>query len=258
MQGILWMVVGFPAFMYFVGPLIIYFTQRMKANPDLLEIDVHTLPPKAWQYLYENVNLLMAVGFKPIAYLALPSPVTNVRTYLALLVNPETSDKAMITEIFADSGLADSHTLYTEFSTRFASGRFFDTLNSHTLQSFARDPLQTRTQTPSVRDPAELYRLHQWVMSQGIGPETKVPYDFNEPPPAYIKRILVESYDKQVQRGRLAYSSQAGAYRPTLVGAYVMCWALLWPISMIRKMRMSAEEAKVLSKFRGSNGGVRV
>src|SRR5689334_20046890 len=101
MQWVWSTLIGMIVFMYVIGPLIILFTQKLKADPALVEIDVRTLPPKAWEFLYNNVQAVMNVGFKPIAYLALPSPVTNVRTFLALLVNPETNDKAMVTTIFA-------------------------------------------------------------------------------------------------------------------------------------------------------------
>jgi hypothetical protein len=251
-------VIGVAVFLYFVAPLIILVSQRMKADPALNEIDVRSLPPKAWEYLYNNVQAVMNVGFKPIAYLAMPSPVTNVRTYLALLVNPDTDDKAMVTTIFADDGFTENSTLYVEYSTRFESGRVFDTLNSKTLQSFPREARQVRTQTPSIKDPGELFRLHQWVMAQHGAKEPKVKYDFNETPAAFIKRILNESYEKQVKRGWLVYNPSDLSFRPSFMGAYLMTWGLLWPISMFRKMTMSAEEAKVLRQFRGGAGGVRV
>jgi hypothetical protein len=250
--------IGIAVFLYFIAPLIILFTQRMKADPALLEIDTRTLPAKAWEYLYNNVQAVINVGFKPIAYLAMPSPVTNVRTYLALLVNPDTDDMAMVTTIFADDGFTENSTLYVEYSTKFQSGRMFDTMNSKVLQSFPASALTKRTQTPSVKDPGELFRLHQWVMAQNGANEPKVKYDFNEPPPAFIKRILNESYEKQVKRGWLTYSPAAASFRPSFVGAYMMTWGLLWPISMIRTMMRNSEEAKVLQQFRGGGGGVRV
>jgi hypothetical protein len=257
-MGLLWIFLGIVAFMYGVGPIIILVTQRMKADPALLEIDVRTLPAKAWEYLYTNVQAVMSVGFRPIAYLAMPSPVTNVKTYLALLVNPETDDMAMVTTMFADDGLTVNSTLYVEYSTKLQSGRMFDTMNSKVLQSFPASEKTVRTQTPSVTDPAELFRLHQWVVARHGAHEPKVKYDFNETPPDFIKRILNESYRKEVQRGWLTYNAAEAVYKPTFVGAYAMTWGLLWPISMFRTMARNAEEAKVLRQFRGGGGGVRV
>jgi hypothetical protein len=254
MHWIVWAVIGVVVFMYVIMPLVIMVAQKMKADPALHEIDVRTLPPKAWEYLYNNVNAVMNVGFKPIAYLAMPSAVPNVRTYLALLVNPDTDDMAMVTTMFSDDG---NSTLYTEYSTKYESGREFDTMNSKVLQSFPRGPKTVRTHTPKVQDPAELYRLHQFVMAQNPPAEPKVKYDYNESPPAFIKRVMCESYEKQVKRGWLTYSAADASFRPSFVGAYLMVWGLLWPISMIRMAMRSAEEAKLLAQFRGA-GPLRV
>lgn len=252
MHWALWVVIGIAGLMYVVMPLIILLSQQMKRNPLLVEIDVRTLPPKAWDYLYKNVNAVIEVGFKPIAYLAIPSAVPNVKTYLALLVNTDTQDMAMVTTMFADEG---NSTLYVEYSTKYSSGAMVDTMNSQVLQSFPAGPQTTRVQTPSVQDPGELYRLHQWALLKHHPNESKVPYDFNEPPAEFIKRVMNESYEKQVKRGWLTFNRQNDSYRPTVVGAYMMTWGLLWPISMVRKMKLSAEEAQVLGQFRGAGAG---
>ena len=42
----------------------------------------------------------------------------------------------------------------------------------------------------------------------------------------------------QVQAGRMRLDAAAGVYRPTLKGAYLMTWGLMWPMKAVRQWQM--------------------
>jgi hypothetical protein len=239
-----------PIFIYLGAPILIRFTQKMAAQPRFYPLDTAGVPPDVLNYFYWAVEALRPVGFVPSAYVALPQQVPNVQAFLVMLVNPYAGDKAMVTAMYGtQSGVPRLSTRYLEFSTRYEDGRWVDTLNSKTLGSFKESPEGTKTQAPSVQDPQELYRLHQYVMAKAVPGGKKVLYGEGEAVP-YLSRVMIESYDRQVKYGWLALERTGGVYRPTWLGAYMMTWGLLWPMTAIRRFRMEQKEREVLRAFR--------
>lgn len=237
------------AAVYFLGlPLVIYFTQRMKAHPRLQLIDPMSFPDQVRDYLARVSNELVAQGFTVAAYIMMPDPAPNIQNYLVMFINRETGDKAMATAIFANAnGITQLGTRYVEFNTRYEDGRCFDTMNSSTLGAFQKRPQDAKTQLPNVQDAVILYRIHQFILRKAPGGQ-KMGYEPAETLD-YLQRILVESYDEQVKFGRLFFDRNADTYRPTFKGAYLMTWGLLWPMTAFRKARMHREARRVLSEF---------
>ncbi len=90
-------------------------------------------------------------------------------------------------------------------------------------------------------------------MSQKKPSGSKITYKEGEAT-SYLSRVLVEDYERQVRFGRLRLDSASGVYRPTIIGAYLMTWGLLWPIKPIRMMLMKSREQATLRAFRATQG----
>jgi hypothetical protein len=241
------LIIGVP---YVGGPALIRFSQKMAAKPRFYPLQAGDLPEEAAAYLYGTTNALLNVGFIPAAYLSMPDQVPNVRTYLVMLVNRAEGDKAMVTQMYATTtGAARLATSYLEFSTRFENGQSIETLNSDTLNSFKAGADEVKTQAPAVKDPQELYRLHQYMMEKRARGGAKVVYDEGQEIP-YLCRVIVESYEQQVRFGWLSLSRSEEVYRPTWKGAFLMTWGLLWPVNALRKSLMRRNEQKALNAFR--------
>ena len=235
---------------YYLGlPLLIYFQQRLEAHPQFTKLDFHQLSPATAEFLLERTKALLDVGFDEPTVVRMPNPLPNLTTNLIMLVNRATGDKAMVTSIFAEPAAAALKTLYVEFSTRFASGDVFNTLNSSELNAFPPSPNTVRTQAPRVTDTQQLFRLHQFVMNKYGAGGGKIVYDPEQSLDYLANTVLIESYEKQVKRGWLYYDDGADVYRPTILGAYLMTWGLLQPFKTVRKMLVRLRERRLLAEF---------
>ncbi|MBI3463336.1 MAG: hypothetical protein HY000_09795 [Planctomycetes bacterium] len=238
------------AVLYRALPLVIRFGIRMAAHPAFEAIDFRRLSHGTAEFLLARIKCLIDLGFDEPILVRMPNPVPNVSTYLIMLINRSTGDKAMVTAIFGTApGAPQLKTLYVEFSTRFETGEVFDTLNSSELSAFPPGPETVRTQTPSVGDPQKLFRLHQFVMKKHGASGRKVVYGPGQALNYLKKTVLIESYEKQVDRGWLYYDDAADAYRPTLQGAYLMTWSLMQPFKAIRAVAMRRRAWKTLDEF---------
>jgi hypothetical protein len=160
-----------------------------------------------------------------------------------------------VTVLVGQGGGVTIQTLYVEFSTRFVSGEVFDTLNSSELSAFPPGPLTIRTQTPSVKEPHELYELHKHVMRTNPVRAKKMMYEPGQAEEYLIQYAFIKSYDEQVARGWLYFDESCACYRPTMKGAYLMTWGLVQPFKAIRMSRLKRQERAVLAEFERERTG---
>jgi hypothetical protein len=119
-DNIYWLLLLIPA-IYLGIPLMMRFQQKMQAHPALEELDFDRLSPSISQFLMNQTKALYALGFDEPSLVQLPKPVTNVTTYLVMLVNRNAGDKAMVTAVLGH-GPAPLKPCQVEFSTRFDTG----------------------------------------------------------------------------------------------------------------------------------------
>jgi len=235
--------------LYFLGlPLVIKFSANVKADPHFVPVDPSQWPLQVAQAIGRVEHDLYSMSFSIVARYRMPNATGNTDTLLTMLVNYQSGDKAMITAIWGQAnGIWRLGTLYTEFSTRFEDGHCFDTMNSKTLSSFARSPLDVKTQVPQVQDAAELFALHRFVMSSRGMSGRKVVYDMKDAG-LYLRRTWRESFEEQGKFGR--YARSGDGFSPTFKGAYLMTWGQLPPISYIRNIQMKARAQKIVSEWK--------
>jgi hypothetical protein len=280
METVRWLL-GFLALSYIGLPLLILFSQKAQADPQFLPIDSSSVPPDVSRFFSSVVPELEKEGFYVSVSLGLPSLMPDMQTFLVMLINRSTGDRAMVTVINSTNPKALSTVMYLEFSTRFVTGECFDTLNAPTLSAFQNGPKNTKTRVPSVQDPHTLYQIHRWVMNQKAPAASKITcrdgeegdhlksvliesynervldfrwQDSSSWQDAYYRTMIIESYDEQVRFGRLKLNAGEAVYQPTIKGAYLMTWGMLWPLSWIRKAMMKSEEQATLRAFRATQG----
>src|SRR5258707_11426229 len=121
---------------YYLGfPLLIRLQQRFPAHPKLMELDFEKIDSSLGDFLMTQTKALFEIGFDEPTLVQIPNSAPHVNSYLIMLVNRHTGDKAMVTAIVSQ-GLVPLQVLYLEFSTRFDSGEVFDTHNATEIPAF--------------------------------------------------------------------------------------------------------------------------
>ncbi len=241
--------VAIPAAIYLGTPLLIKFGGGMNANPDLLPVDPSQWPPQVAQIMSRVEHDLYGMGFSIVARFRMPNGSGNTDTLLTMLVNYKSGDKAMITAIWGNAnGVWTLGTLYTEFSTRFEDGHCFDTMNSKALGSFVSGPLDVKTQVPQIKEAAELWALHRFVMRKHNPQGRKIVYDMKDAEP-YLRRVWREGFVEQAQFGMFA--ERGTRFLPTWKGAYRMTWGLMYPMKWVREAQLKSRAKEIIGERRG-------
>ena len=251
---------GMVAFYFLATPLIIMASMKIKAAPTIERMDPAQWPPAVAEEMRRHEHDLYNMGFEISERFSMVGAASNVATLLTMFIDRKSGDKAMLTAMWGQAnGVWKLTTIYLEFSTRFRDGRCFDTMNSkQPTGTFVQGPQEVKTQVPQVKDARELYRVHLYIMRKNGatgGAAEKMTY-----PPGgaenYLKRIWRESHDEQVGFGRLNYNKTKELYTPTLPGAYLMTWRLLWPMSQIIRAKMNKKAAVIVAEMRQSAGEI--
>lgn len=246
-----YLLLAVPAGIYLGMPLLIKFSQNVEASPQIDPVEPSQWPASVAQTMSRVEHDLYSLGFTITGRYQMASAMPNTGTMLTMLVNYKSGDKAMITAIWGQTdGVWTLGTLYTEFSTRFEDGHSFDTMNSATLGAFKRGPKDVKTQVPSVKDAAELWALHRYVMRKHGAKGRKLVYDIKDTL-AYFRRIWRESFEEQVGFGR--YTFNGTHFQPSFLGAYIMTWGLMWPMVWIRTAQMKARAAAIVREWKQSS-----
>lgn len=242
--------------LFYVGlPLFCRFQQRYPARPDLRPLNFDNLDSTIARFLTQRSEAVLRLGFSEPTLARIVGAAPGVRAYIVLMIHRERGDRAIVTFMGTGSkaGLNSLQTSYVEYSTRFESGRVFNTLNSRMLLAFPPAPLATRTQTPSVADPEELYRLHRFVMDREAAEGPTIVYPPGEALEWLVENAFRKMYDLQAARGWLRYCSSDDSYRLTFLGAYRVVWGLVPPLKWLRQLLLFRRGKMVLRELRASH-----
>ena len=122
--------VGVLALPWVFGPLLVKFSQRMRANPKLIPLDTQAFPlpqPLASSFS-RDIACLEGVGFTLVSYATVPDVSPGVMSVVVILENRASQDLAMIATIFAVSRFSEitagatPRSQHVEFSTEFSDG----------------------------------------------------------------------------------------------------------------------------------------
>src|SRR5262249_18470267 len=152
------------------------FQKKMAAHPPYRELALEQLESETAGFLMTQTKALFEVGFDEPTLLHVQA-TKNVTAYLIMLVNRAAGDKALVAALIGEGIGITLRTCHVEFSTRFANGECFNTLNSRELSAFGPEPKIVQTKTPSVQDPRKLYQLHKFVISKHDNAGKRIVYE---------------------------------------------------------------------------------
>ena len=238
-------------FPFVVGPVFIYFTHKQAAQPDLVPFTPGQtpLPANVDKFFSDACWALDAAGFKIITGMFLPRQIEHVIAGLVFVVNRQERDSAIVVALHGEApGIMPFTQMHVEFVTRFKNGRLVQTANAETLGAFPTPENAVNSFLPSIKDPRQLYRIHQaQVKLHGSGEKVlRLDDDFAGDAVRYIQFALIEELDNACQFGYMRLDAAESVYRPTIKGACLMTWQELWPIKGFRLARRRRRERRLL------------
>lgn len=146
--------------LYLVAPLIIFFTQRQAANPQLQSYGPELPNPKL-QFLAITAGQMQALGFELIGYFGYIGQTRNVNAYIVYLIHRKNGDAGIAALMETTAGIT-ARTV--EFATRFIDQSSITTGNSKTPSVYIRPRNKPVYRFPWISDPARLYEIHQQLI----------------------------------------------------------------------------------------------
>lgn len=143
---------------------------------------------------------------------------------------------------------------YLEYSCRFEEGSELITNNSPLPPgTFAPMPARVQLQFAGVRDPHELYRLHQAAGEHYFPSRSRqrhTPESLRNEMPQEFRKV----FEHQVASGLMRRTGEPGEYAPTLRGAFHMVWRNVFPVLAIRRVLSPVRMRQLESRLRSRLG----
>jgi len=222
--------------MYVLAPIIVRFQVRMPFRPDVRRIDPVEVDPEAGSYFESIRPALTALGFQPVGSFFIEEFARNQLWLLDAYTHPHNRDTASANFVIQNvsAGGRQMKATAVAFTTDYDGGRMFGTSNSPDPSPFTRDSALVRERVvPGEGDVDRVYRVHRVAAEDfGRGYMKRLPEPGNEI--HAIRETLRKQMEARVETGYFVRDTLAECYRPTLPGAFLMTWALLWPWKPLR------------------------
>jgi hypothetical protein len=241
-------------FPFVFGPVMIYFTHKQAASPDLIAFlpGQTPLPASVDKFFSAACWALDAEGFKIVTGMFLPKQIEHVIGALIFVVNRQERDAAIVAAIHAEPpGMTPFTHLHVEFVTRFRDGRLVQTANAQQLSAFPPQENSVNAFLPSIQDARQLYHIHRaQVNLHGSGEKVlRLDEHFGGDAVRYMQFALIEELHSACRAGYMRLDASQSVYRPTVKGACLMTWQELWPLKNIRLARRNRRERKLLEEL---------
>ena len=241
-------VISLIAALMILGPIVILFKGRLPRFTPMNQISIESLPKQVNEFFSSIGNKLINDGFTPIAFFQQPSQVPNITTYYSLLINDNSKDRVLLTEIISQNSFPNIRRQFIEFCTEFSDGTEVSTSNIG-----EPGPLKYRlnkivNRIPNVNDPHLLYNVHKTILKQlSKNTDKLLPERGREE--FYISNSINRGLNAQVENGYMYFDSKADVFRFTLKGAYLTLWRNIWPISSIIRMQINKKGKELLNSL---------
>ena len=237
-------ILGMVSLYYIGGPLLVKQTMWIKRYNQLIPMSLESLPLDVQPFFIQTGNGLLNLGFKPVKYFYNQGQTTHCNSHYSLWVNEASKDIVVIADILADNGISKQRVPYIEFVTDFTDGSDINTNNSSQPSVFPKLPNKETFSLPDIYDPYTLYFIHNNMVQRYGKDKIKIlpqqeQYEF------YLHKSNLDALEQREKIGYLYLDRKEDKYRPTLLGAYLMSWRIIWPINKIQ-LALMKKEAKVL------------
>jgi hypothetical protein len=223
---------------------VVYRTQRMRpgAGIEPLESGARGVDPGWRAVLERHVAALAAVGFaRATWYRATSGGVTSVGV---LLEHPEHGDLATVAAMRAELVPTE---VFLLFESEWDDDLRVSTSNARVPSVYPRIRGLDGESLPSVEDAARLYRVHRARVERVRHPVPRRPLSRGDDPLGIERARQVANYQRYAPLG---YSRREGEFmRPTLRGAFLMCWRLLPPLKQLALRARARREAALLREL---------
>lgn len=217
-----------------LAPLLIFFVQRQTADPGFDRVGPDAFPPDMQGFMRQIAGRMASQGFEPSAYLRKVDAASGVVAHLMSLTNEATRETAGVLSVRSSKSAARAPKTHVEFCTEFVSGEEIATHNCSFAFIMKPHPMKRMFRFAEVKDPLMLYALHRQVVERHRPrSEPFVPTRGTEH--LHAAHGYEKSMKRQEEFGYLYLDAAGGAYRPTLKGAYLMTWKLVWPVKQLRE-----------------------
>ena len=232
------------------GPLLVRLGVYARNRPEIVPIDPGRIPQPVADTMLGYCRGLEHIGFAVIGFFDLPDFMPNAHTTFALFLND--GDKTWAIVAAVQSKVAG--TCYMEFCTEFRDATELCTNNSKELQGFVKTPGKSMFQFPAVSDASLLYQAHTYLRNAHFGNRTVALNGVGEEV-KYLETALTKDLVKQAELGYYYLNRSGTKFRPTLKGAALMTWRLMWPIGTIRKILQRHAARGILKEVIHRTGG---
>ncbi len=256
-EVVVWGVAALVLLPYTIGPVLVYFIQKMPARTGFRRIHVldarddDALTPESEAFLKTTIAAFQELGFDVRGLMHAGEEATGgqIRTTLALFEEPRSGDLALAAAMFGKAN--DRWTLqskHVEISSRFADGREVETGNAEVLNPLPRLPHKRVESFPGLADLGRLLRLHREIVrDEGLASAARARLPADAAPVTFIQDDMERGFEAQVPTGYLFRDPAAPeTFRPTAKGALLMTWKLLPPASWIAKSRRRARADELM------------
>ena len=229
--------VVFVLFPFVVGPIAVYLKHRTPARRTFIQIPEQDVLYCTSPAFAQHVQAITELGFTRVANLH--SPGGQTKMFMTILRNDATRDFAHVTEIVAfmnGSIVPVTRLQYMEFATEFENGLEIDTNNSVQPGVFSEIPLKRINRLAGIEDPALVYSIHRSYVNGVNSPLKTLPEPGMEVDA--IHEGMAKDLERQRSFGFLKFDSATDNYSPTVKGAVIMTWRLVWPVGAIRRQQM--------------------
>jgi hypothetical protein len=249
-----WLLV--PVALYIVGPpLLILATFRHEAHPCVKTVDLEQLPlPSEIQTDFDAVQAELAEdGFVPMGTFLLPSQMPNTRAVFRVFVNRAERVSAMAAWFFAIvDDRVTRHSHHVEFTTRYASGQVFNTLNTKEISVWGKLHNTVTVRVPWITNVRRLYQLHQAITSVKGPAEAKL-FDldtvYGGDSAAYVAGSMREELQHAADAGYLRLDATGSYFVATIPGAYFMTWKQLPPFKQLVALSQRRKAEQLLAEI---------
>jgi hypothetical protein len=230
---------------YVFAPLLVFFVQKQTADSSFDRLSPDAFPPDMGGFLSQVTGRLASQGFTPSAYLRKIDAASGVVAHAMTLTNEATRESAAVIGVRSSKTPARAAKLHVEFCTEFVSGEEISTQNCSFAFITKPHPMRQQFRFPEVKDPLMLYGLHRQVV------ERHRPRSEPFVPTRGTEHLhAAHSYEKGMKRqeafGYVYLDAASGAYRPTLKGAFLMSWKLVWPVKQLRESSAKRKAAELM------------
>lgn len=239
MQSFLELALVVLAAVYIGGPLLVLFTHKQNARPELrpmAETAMSEVP-----YFAAHVPAIQTLGFELVGCYQVLGVAPNVEGRVAYLVHRANGDGAVVC-VFT----SPVQTIrMMEFGTKFTDGGSLTVGNTLEGGAYVRPKHKPIFRYPQIQDGRRLYAIYRGAARLlRPGAAKDVPARGQEVE-RLIESVQAEMAD-QVPEGILRLDEAKGVYRATLYGAFRMTWSQLPPFKQIGRARLRARSRALL------------